>query len=167
MYNEVKTITRLPDNREIEISTGKLAKQATGSAVVRMGKTMLLATVTASKNPKEDVDFLPLSVDYRENYSAVGRFPGGFLKREGRPSNHEILVSRLIDRAIRPLFPDNFHYEVFVNVFLISVDKDDKPDALAGLAASSAIAVSDLPFNGPMSEVRASRINGEIVINPA
>ncbi|MGC9332140.1 MAG: polyribonucleotide nucleotidyltransferase [Bacteroidales bacterium] len=166
MYNEVKTITRLPDNREIEISTGKLAKQATGSVVVRMGKTMLLAAVTASKKPKEDVDFLPLSVDYRENYSAVGRFPGGFLKREGKPSNHEVLVSRLIDRAIRPLFPDNFRYEIFVNVYLISVDKNDMPDALAGLAASAAITVSDLPFNGPMSEVRVSRINGEIVINP-
>ncbi len=166
MYNELKTITRLPDNREIEITTGKLAKQATGAAVVKMGKTMLLATVTASKEPKEDVDFLPLSVDYRENYAAAGRFPGGFLKREGRPSNHEILVSRLIDRAIRPLFPDNFHFEVFVTINLISVDKNDKPDALAGLAASSAIAVSDLPFNGPMSEVRVSRINGDIVINP-
>ncbi|MEA3446951.1 MAG: polyribonucleotide nucleotidyltransferase [Bacteroidota bacterium] len=166
MYNEVKTITKLPDNREIEISTGKLAKQATGSVVVRMGKTMLLATVTASKQPKEGVDFLPLSVDYREKYSAVGRFPGGFLKREGKPSNHEVLVSRLIDRAIRPLFPDNFRYEIFVNVFLISVDKNDMPDALAGLAASAAITVSDLPFNGPMSEVRVSRINGEVVVNP-
>ncbi|MFO7790503.1 MAG: polyribonucleotide nucleotidyltransferase [Bacteroidales bacterium] len=166
MYNEVKVITKLPDNREIEISTGKLAKQANGSVVVRMGKTMLLATVTASKEPKEGINFLPLSVDYRENYAAVGRFPGGFLKREGKPSNHEVLVSRLIDRAIRPLFPDNFRYEVFVNVYLISVNKDDMPDALAGLAASSAIAVSDLPFNGPMSEVRVSRIDGETVVNP-
>jgi polyribonucleotide nucleotidyltransferase len=166
MYNEVKTITKLPDNREIEISTGKLAKQATGSVVVKMGKTMLLAAVTASDKPKENVNFLPLSVDYRENYSAVGRFPGGFFKREGKPSTHEVLVSRLIDRAIRPLFPDNFRYEIFVNVYLISVDKNDMPDALAGLAASAAIAVSDLPFNGPMSEVRVSRIDGEIVINP-
>ncbi len=166
MYNEtIKTIT-LPDGRTIEISTGKLAKQAAGSVVVKMGETMLLATVTASKEPKADVDFLPLSVEYRENYSAVGRFPGGFLKREGRPSDSEILTARLVDRAIRPLFPDGFHYEVFVTINLISANKNDMPDALAGLAASSAIAVSDLPFNGPISEVRVSRINGEFVVNP-
>jgi polyribonucleotide nucleotidyltransferase len=165
-YNETIKSINLPDGRVIEISTGKLAKQATGSVVVKMGDTMLLATVTASKEPKADVDFLPLSVDYRENYAAVGRFPGGFLKREGRPSDREILASRLVDRAIRPLFPDGFHYEVFVTINLISANKNDMPEALAGLAASAAIAVSDLPFNGPISEVRVSRINGEFVVNP-
>jgi polyribonucleotide nucleotidyltransferase len=166
MYNEIIKTTTLPDGRTIEISTGKLAKQANGSVVVKMGKTMILATVTASKEPKADVDFLPLSVEYREKYSAVGRFPGGFLKREGRPSDSEILVSRLVDRAIRPLFSKDFHYEVFVTINLISADKNDMPDALACLAASSAIMVSDLEFNGPVSEVRVSRINGEFEVNP-
>jgi polyribonucleotide nucleotidyltransferase len=165
-YNETIKTLQLADGRTIEVSTGKLAKQATGSVVVKMGSTMLLATVTASKEPKPDVDFLPLSVEYRENYAAVGRFPGGFLKREGRPSDSEILISRLVDRAIRPLFPDGFHYEVFVNITLISAGKNDMPDALAGLAASAAILVSDLPFNGPISEVRISRINNEYVVNP-
>ena len=139
MYNEIKKVITLADGREIEISTGKLAKQATGSVVVKMGKTMLLATVVAADDAKEDVDFMPLSVEYKEKYSAVGRFPGGFNKREGRLSDYEILVSRLIDRALRPLFPSDFHAEVFVNVNLLSADKNDTPDALAGLAASAAL----------------------------
>jgi polyribonucleotide nucleotidyltransferase len=161
-----KTIT-LTDGRTIEIETGKLAKQADGSVVVKMGKTMLLATVTCAKEPKEDVDFMPLQVEYKEKYAAAGRYPGGFMKREGRPSDYEILVSRLIDRALRPLFPDDFHAEVFVTVTLISAGKDIMPDALAGLAASSALAVSDVPFNGPISEVRVARVNGEMKINPS
>ncbi len=166
MYNEIKKVVKLNDGREIEISTGKLAKQATGSVVVKMGKTMLLATVVAADEAKEDVDFMPLSVEYKEKYAAVGRFPGGFLKREGKPSDYEILVSRLVDRALRPLFPDDYHAEVFVNIMLMSADPDDMPDALAGLAASAAMSVTDIPFHGPISEVRVSRINGKLVINP-
>jgi polyribonucleotide nucleotidyltransferase len=158
---------KLPDGRVINIETGKLAKQADGSVVVKMGNTMLLATVVAAKEAKENVDFMPLSVEYKENYSAAGRFPGGFTRREGKPSDSEILVSRLIDRALRPLFPDNYHAEVFVTVTLISGEKDTLPDALAGLAASSALAVSDIPFNGPISECRVSRVNGEMKINPS
>ena len=160
-----KTIT-LPDGRVIEIETGKLAKQAAGSAVVKMGGTMLLATVTCAKEVKEGTDFMPLTVDYREKYYAAGRFPGGFLKRESRPSDYEVLVARLVDRPIRPLWPDDFHLEVFVNITLISAEKDIQPDALAGLAASAALATSDLPFGGPVSEVRVSRIDGQLVINP-
>lgn len=167
MYNEIKKVVKLNDGREIEISTGKLAKQATGSVVVKMGKTMLLATVVVADDAKEDVDFMPLSVEYKEKYAAVGRFPGGFNKREGRPSDYEILISRLVDRALRPLFPDNFHAETFVNVTLISADKNDMPDALAGLAASAALAVTNIPFNGPISEVRVARIDGNFVINPS
>jgi len=166
MYKEIKKVVKLNDGREIEISTGKLAKQATGSVVVKMGKTMLLATVVVADDAKSDVDFMPLSVDYREKYASVGRYPGGFMKREARPSDYEILVSRLIDRALRPLFPGDFHAETFVNVTLISADTNDMPDALAGLAASAALAVTDVPFAGPISEVRVSRINGEFVINP-
>ncbi|HPX75400.1 MAG TPA: polyribonucleotide nucleotidyltransferase [Bacteroidales bacterium] len=166
MYNEIKQVVKLDDGREIEISTGKLAKQASGSVVVKMGKTMLLATVVVADEAKEDVDFMPLSVEYKEKYAAVGRFPGGFNKREGRASDYEILVSRLVDRALRPLFPDDFHAEVFVNVMLISADKNDLPDALAGLAASAAMSVTDIPFNGPISEVRVARIDGNFVINP-
>ena len=166
MYNEIKKVVKLDDGREIEISTGKLAKQATGSVVVKMGKTMLLATVVVAEEAKENVDFMPLSVEYKEKYAAAGRFPGGFLKREGRPSDYEILVSRLIDRALRPLFPDDFHAETFVNVILISADKNSMPDALAGLAASAALAVTNVPFNGPISEVRVARIDGNFVINP-
>jgi polyribonucleotide nucleotidyltransferase len=166
MYNETKKIITLADGREIEISTGKLAKQADGSVVVKMGDTMLLGTVVAAKDAKPDTDFMPLSVEYREKYAAAGRYPGGFLKREARPSDSEILVSRLIDRALRPLFPDDYHAEVFVNVILISADKDIQPDALAGLTASAAMAVSDIPFGGPISEVRVARIAGEWVINP-
>ncbi|MDD3740092.1 MAG: polyribonucleotide nucleotidyltransferase [Bacteroidales bacterium] len=167
MYNEIKKVVKLSDGREIEISTGKLAKQATGSVVVKMGKTMLLATVVVAEDAKEDVDFMPLSVEYKEKYASVGRFPGGFLKREGRPSDSEILVSRLVDRALRPLFPDDFHAETFVNVLLMSADSNDMPDALAGLAASAALAVTNVPFNGPISEVRVSRIDGNFVINPS
>lgn len=166
MYNEIKKVITLADGREIEISTGKLAKQATGSVVVKMGKTMLLATVVAADDAKEDVDFMPLSVEYKEKYSAVGRFPGGFNKREGRLSDYEILVSRLIDRALRPLFPSDFHAEVFVNVNLLSADKNDTPDALAGLAASAALTITDLPFEGPISEVRVARIDDQFKINP-
>ena len=164
--NIIKKTIALSDGRTIEIETGKLAKQADGSAVVKMGGTMLLATVTAAKEVKEGTDFLPLQVDYREKYYAAGRFPGGFLKRESRPDDYEILISRLVDRPIRPLWPADFHLEVFVNVMLISAEKDIQPDALAGLAASAALASSDLPFQGPISEVRVCRIDGQFVINP-
>ena len=166
LYNETKKVIPLGDDREIEISTGKLAKQADGAVVVKQGDTMLLATVVAAKDAKPETDFMPLSVEYKEKYAAAGRFPGGFLKREARPSDSEILVARLIDRALRPLFPSDFHAEVFVTVNLISADKDIQPDALAGLAASAALAVSDIPFGGPISEVRVSRIDGKFVINP-
>ena len=166
LYNATQKVIQLSGGREIVIETGKLAKQADGSVVVKQGNTMLLATVVAAKEPKPDCDFMPLSVEYKEKYAAAGRFPGGFLKREARPSDFEILVSRLIDRALRPLFPSDFHAEVFVQVNLISADKDIMPDALAGLAASAALAVSDVPFAGPISEVRVARINGELVINP-
>ena len=165
--NIVKKTIQLNDGRTIEIETGKLAKQADGSVVVKMGKTMLLAAVTCTKDAKEDVDFMPLSVEYKEKYASAGKYPGGFLKREGRANDSEILVSRLIDRALRPLFPDDFHAEVFVTVNLISAEKEIMPDALAGLAASAALAVSDIPFNGPISEVRVARIGGNFVINPS
>ncbi len=161
----IKTI-ELADGRTITIETGKLAKQADGAVVVRMGETMLLATVVSAKEAKDDVDFMPLSVDYREKFSAAGRFPGGFLKREGRPSDDEILIARLVDRALRPLFPADYHAETAMMISLISADQEDMPDALAGLAASAAIAVSDVPFETPISEVRVARINGEFVINP-
>ena len=163
----IKKVITLDDGRTIEIETGKLAKQADGSVVVKMGGTMLLAAVTCAKEAKPDTDFMPLSVDYKEKFAAAGRYPGGFMKREGRPSDYEILISRLIDRALRPLFPEDFHADVFVNVFLVSAEKDIMPDALAGLAASAALAVSDIPFNGPISEVRVGRVNGEFVINPS
>ena len=164
--NIINKKIELPDGRVIEIETGKLAKQAAGSAVVKMGGTMLLATVTCAKEVKEGTDFMPLTVDYREKYYSAGRFPGGFLKRESRPSDYEVLIARLVDRPIRPLWPDDFHLEVFVNIMLISAEKDIQPDALAGLAASAALASSDLPFGGPVSEVRVSRIDGQFVINP-
>ena len=164
--NIINKKIELADGRVIEIETGKLAKQADGSAVVKMGGTMLLATVCAAKEVKEGTDFMPLTVDYKEKYYSAGRYPGGFMKREGKSSDYEILISRLIDRPIRPLWPDDFHLEVFVNVTLISAEKDIQPDALAGLAASCALATSDLPFGGPISEVRVSRVNGEFVINP-
>ncbi len=157
----------LGDGRMIEIETGKLAKQADGAAVVRMNDTMLLATVCSKREVGENVDFMPLTVDYQEKYAAMGRFPGGFFKREARPSEHEILIARLVDRALRPLFPDNFHAEVQVQITLISGDKDTMPDQLAALAAASALAVSDIPFNGPVSEVRVSYLDGEYVINTA
>jgi polyribonucleotide nucleotidyltransferase len=152
--------------KEISIETGKLAKQADGSVVVRLGDTMLLATVVAAPDAKEGVDFLPLTVDYREKYSAAGRFPGGFFRREARPSETEILVMRLVDRALRPLFPDDYHAEVQLMIQLLSYDGIHNPDALCGLAASAAIAVSNIPFNGPMSEVRVGRVSGEWVVNP-
>jgi polyribonucleotide nucleotidyltransferase len=166
MYKSFVKSIDLGDGRTIEIETGKLAKQADGSVVLRMGNTMLLATVTYAKEAREDVDFMPLSVEYKEKYAAAGRFPGGFLKRETRPGDYEILVSRLVDRALRPLFPDDFHAETFVTVQLISAEADIMPDALAGLAASAALAVSDIPFNGPISEVRVARIDGKLIINP-
>jgi polyribonucleotide nucleotidyltransferase len=164
--NVVTKTIELGDGRTITIETGKLAKQADGSVVVRMGNTMLLATVCAAADAVPGTDFMPLSVDYKEKYASSGRFPGGFTRREGRPSDYEILVSRLVDRALRPLFPDDFHAETFVNVMLISADGVDMPDALAGLAASAALAVSDVPFNGPISEVRVARVNGKFLVNP-
>jgi polyribonucleotide nucleotidyltransferase len=160
-----KTIT-LGDGRTISIETGKLAKQADGSVMVRMGNTMLLATVCSAQDAAPGTDFMPLSVDYKEKFSAFGRYPGGFLRREGRASDYEILVSRLVDRALRPLFPDDYHAETFVTVTLFSSDGEDMPDALAGLAASAALAVSDVPFNGPISECRVARIGGQFVVNP-
>jgi len=160
-----KTID-LGDGRQIVLETGKLARQADGAVLLRMGKTMLLATVVAAKEAKEDTDFMPLSVEYKEKYASSGRIPGGFMKREARASDYEILISRLVDRALRPLFPANFHAETFVTINLISADTDIIPDALAGLAASAALAVSDVPFNGPMSEVRVARINKQFIVNP-
>jgi polyribonucleotide nucleotidyltransferase len=154
------------DGRAITIETGKLAKQAHGSVVVRQGDTMLLATVVSNIDAKEGMDFLPLTVEYREKYAAAGRFPGGYFKREARPYDDEILVSRLIDRALRPMFPDDYHSDTQVIVSLISTDKENMSDSLAGLAASAALAVSDIPFNGPISEVRVARINGELIVNP-
>ena len=166
MYKLIEKHIDLGDGRIVTIETGKLAKQADGAVVLRMGKTMLLATVVAATDAKEDVDFMPLSVEYKEKYAATGRFPGGFMKREARAGDYEILVSRLIDRALRPLFPSDFHAEVFVNVMLLSADSDTAPDALAGLAASAALSVSTIPFGGPISEVRVARIGGKFVINP-
>ena len=166
MINPVNKTITLPDGRTITIETGKLAKQADGAVTVTMGSTVLLAAVTAAKEAKPDVDFMPLQVEYKEKYSAIGRFPGGFTRREGRASDYEILTCRLVDRALRPLFPDDYHAEVYVNIILFSSDGEDMPDALAGLAASAALAVSDIPFGGPISEVRVARIDGEFVINP-
>ncbi|WPU90952.1 polyribonucleotide nucleotidyltransferase [Mucilaginibacter sabulilitoris] len=164
--NVIKKVIDLGDGRTIEIETGKLAKQADGAVVVKMGDTMLLATVVSSPEAKEGVDFLPLSVDYQEKYAATGRIPGGFLRREARLSDYEVLISRLVDRALRPLFPEDYHADTQVMISLISADKDIMPDALAGLAASAALAVSDIPFNGPISEVRVAKIDGQLVINP-
>ncbi len=166
MTNPIIKRIELSDGRTITLETGKLAKQADGAVELRMGNTMLLATVCAAKDAAPGVDFMPLQVEYKEKFSAFGRFPGGFMKREGRPSDYEILTSRLIDRALRPLFPDDYHAEVFVTVMLFSADGEDMPDALAGLAASAALAVSDIPFNGPLSEVRVARIDGQLVVNP-
>ena len=164
--NPIKKTITLADGRTITLETGKLAKQADGAVELRMGNTMLLATVVSAKEAGEGVDFMPLTVEYKEKYSSNGRFPGGFLKREGRASDYEILTSRLVDRVLRPLFPDNYHADTFVNIMMYSADGVDMPDALAGLAASAAIAVSDIPFNGPISEVRVARIDGKFVINP-
>ena len=164
--NVITKSLQLPDGRTITIETGKVAKQADGAAVLRMGNTVLLATVCAAKDAVPGTDFMPLQVDYREQYSAAGRFPGGFTKREGKASDEEILTSRLVDRALRPLFPSNYHAEVYVQVMLLSADGVDQPDALAGFAASAAMACSDIPFEYYISEVRVARINGEYVVNP-
>lgn len=166
MYKVIEKTIDLGDGRSITIETGKLAKQADGSVVVKMGKTILLAAVVSASEAKENVDFMPLSVDYKEKYASLGRFPGGFLKREARPSDYEVLIARMVDRALRPLFPEDYHADTFVNISLISADKEILPDALAGLAASAALAVSDIPFNGPISECRVARIEGEFKINP-
>lgn len=164
--NVIKKVIDLGDGRTIEIETGKLAKQADGSVVIKMGDTMLLATVVSSPEAKEGVDFLPLSVDYQEKYAATGRIPGGFLRREARLSDYEVLISRLVDRALRPMFPEDYHADTQVMISLISADKDIMPDCLAGLAASAALSVSDIPFNGPISEVRVAKVDGQLVINP-
>jgi len=166
-YNEIKQTIKLEDGREITITTGKLAKQANGSVEIRMGKTHMLATVVSSKEARDGVDFLPLTVDYREKFAADGRFPGGFLKREARPTDQEILVMRLVDRILRPMFPADYHAEVQVMISLNSHDPEVSPDSLAALAASTAIAISDIPFNGPISEVRVIRLNGEFIVNPS
>ncbi len=166
MYNLISKTFDIGDGRTITIETGKLAKQADGSVVVKFGNTMLLATVCAKKEAGENVDFMPLTVDYQEKYAAAGRFPGGFLRREARPSDYEVLISRLIDRALRPLFPDDYHADTQVLVTLMSLDEEMLPDCLAALAASAAIAVSDVPFNGPISEVRVARVNGKLTVNP-
>lgn len=166
MLNPINKTIELGDGRAITIETGKLAKQADGAVTVRMNNTVLLAAVCAAKEANPGVDFMPLQVEYKEKFSAFGRFPGGFTRREGKASDYEILTARLVDRALRPLFPDNYHAEVFVNIILFSADGEDLPDALAGLAASAALAVSDIPFNGPISEVRVGRVNGKYIVNP-
>ena len=165
--NAIRQSISLKDGREIIIETGRLANQTDGSVVVKMGDTMLLATVVSNNEAREDVDFLPLTVEYQEKYAATGRFPGGFYKREARPSEYEILIARLVDRALRPLFPDDYHADTQVLITLISGDKNELPDALAALAASSAISVSDIPFNGPVSEVRVAKVDGKLLINPS
>src|SRR5687768_7552049 len=157
---------KLPDGREITIETGKLARLADGSVVLRMGNTMLLATVVSAQEAKPGTDFLPLSVDYQEKFASTGKVPGGFLKRESRLSDYEILISRLVDRALRPLFPDDYHADTQVMLFLISGDESALPDSLAAFAASAALSVSDIPFQGPISEVRVARVDGKFVINP-
>jgi polyribonucleotide nucleotidyltransferase len=166
MFKIKEKIIDLGDGRTITLETGRMARQADGSVLLKMGKTMLLATVVSAREAKEDTDFMPLSVEYKEKYASSGRFPGGFMKREARASDYEVLVSRLVDRVLRPLFPDDYHAETFVTINLISADMDIIPDALAGLAASAALAVSDIPFNGPISEVRVARINKKFVVNP-
>ena len=166
MFKVKEKIIDLGDGKIITLETGRMARQANGSVLLKMGKTMLLATVVSAMEAKEDTDYMPLSVEYKEKYASSGRFPGGFLKREARPSDYEILISRLVDRALRPLFPDDFHAETFVTISLISADMDIIPDALAGLAASAALTLSDVPFNGPMSEVRIARVDKKFVVNP-
>ncbi|MGW8123636.1 polyribonucleotide nucleotidyltransferase [Roseivirga echinicomitans] len=167
MLNVITKTIKMPDGQIITIETGKLAKQADGSAVVRMGDTMLLATVVSSQDAKENVDFLPLSVDYQEKFASAGKIPGGFLKREGRLSDHEILICRLVDRALRPLFPDDYHADTQVMISMISYDENVQPDALAALAASAALSVSDIPFNGPISEIRVVKHEGQFKLNPS
>ena len=162
----VRKTFAMPDGQEVTIETGKLAKQAHGSVVITMGGTMLLAAVVSNEDAKEGVDFLPLTVEYQEKYGSTGRFPGGFFKREARPSENEILICRLVDRALRPLFPDDYHADTTITINLISSDRQQLPDSLACLAASAALAVSNIPFNGPVSEVRVARINGQMIINP-
>ena len=166
MFNIITQTITLPDGRIITIETGKLARQADGAVVVRMGNTMLLATVVSTIEARSGIDFLPLSVDYQEKFASNGRIPGSFQRREGRLSDHEVLVCRLVDRALRPMFPDDYHSETQVNIFLISADTEVMPDALAALAASAALSITDIPFNGPISEVRVAKINGEYLINP-
>ena len=166
MINPIVKTIELGDGRTITLETGKLAKQADGAVMLRMGNTMMLATVCAAKDAVPGTDFMPLQVEYKEKFSAFGRFPGGFTRREGRASDYEILTCRLVDRALRPLFPDDYHAEVYVNIILFSADGVDMPDALAGLAASAALAVSDIPFHGPISEVRIARTDGKFIINP-
>ena len=166
MVTPTKKTIVLGDGREITLETGKLAKQADGAVELRMGNTMLLATVVSAQDAEEGADFMPLQVEYKEKYSAFGRFPGGFTKREGRAGDYEVLTARLVDRVLRPLFPSNYHANTFVNIIMFSSDGVDQPDALAGLAASAAIAVSDVPFEEYISEVRVARINGEFVIDP-
>ncbi|MBP8960237.1 MAG: polyribonucleotide nucleotidyltransferase, partial [Bacteroidales bacterium] len=166
MFKIFQKTIELGDGRTIVMETGKYARQADGSVLITMGKTMLLATVVAAKEAKEDNDFMPLSVEYKEKFASSGRIPGGFLKRESKPSDNEILIARLVDRALRPLFPEDFHAETFVTINLVSADKEILPDALAGLAASAALTLSDIPFNGPISEVRVARINNKFVVNP-
>ena len=166
MLKEIRKVITLPDGREITLKTGKLAKQAHGSVEVTMGSTHLLATVVSNKDAMEGINFLPLTVDYREKFAADGRYPGGFLKREARPSNHEILIMRLVDRILRPMFPDDYHADVQVMISLNSHDENVMPDCLAALAASAALSVSDIPFNGPISEVRVIRIDNDFIINP-
>ncbi|OWY16770.1 polyribonucleotide nucleotidyltransferase, partial [Sphingobacteriales bacterium UPWRP_1] len=165
-WQTYSTSFKLPDGREVTLETGKLARQADGAVLVRMGNTVLLATVVSAKEKSPTADFFPLSVEYQEKFASAGRIPGGFLKRENKLSDYEILICRIIDRALRPIFPDYYYYETQVVVWLISGDKEVMPDCLAGLAASTAIAISDIPFGGPLSEVRVARINGEFVINP-
>ncbi|HRD39040.1 MAG TPA: polyribonucleotide nucleotidyltransferase, partial [Bacteroidia bacterium] len=156
----------LGDGRIVTLETGKLAKQADGAVVVKLGDTMILATVVSSKEAKEGVDFLPLTVDYQEKFAAAGRFPGGFFRREAKLSDYEVLISRIVDRAMRPLFPEDYHADTQIMLSLISSDRKTMPDALVGLAASAAVAVSDIPFNGPISEVRVGKIDGKLVLNP-
>jgi polyribonucleotide nucleotidyltransferase len=166
-FNVTTKSCKLPDGREITIETGKMARQADGSVVLRMGNTMLLATVVAREEANEGVDFMPLSVDYQEKFASTGKIPGGFLKRESRLSDYEILISRLVDRALRPLFPSDFHAETQVNIFLISGDPNALPDALAAFAASTALSISDIPWGGPISEVRVARVDGQFIVNPS
>ncbi len=166
MFNTIEKNIDLGDGRTITLQTGKLARQADGAVLLKMGRTMMLAAVVSAKDARENVDFMPLSVEYKEKFASIGRFPGGFMKREARPGDNEILICRLVDRALRPLFPSDYHAETFVTIDLISADKDTMPDALAGLAASAALAVSDIPFKGPISEVRVARVDGKLIINP-